>query len=59
MKIHICSYLVLLHVIKTGTGHLIELCIKKLDKGLTFIDNDYKQINFDGLFGVILAEGKY
>lgn len=39
-------------------GGEIKACQEKLDKVLTFILNKYYDINFDGLFGVILAQGK-
>lgn len=34
----------------------IKACQIKLDKVLTFIEDRYYEFNFDGLFGVVLAE---
>lgn len=36
----------------------IKLCQEKLSKVLRFIDENYYEFNFDGLFGIILAQGK-
>lgn len=32
---------------------------EKLSKVLTFVEKRYYQINFDGLLGIVLAQGKY
>lgn len=42
-----------------GHSKEIKASKEKLYEILTFIDEKYYEFNFDGLFGVILAEGKY
>lgn len=38
-------------------NHEITICQEKLHKVLTFITTRYFEFNFDGLFGVVLAQG--
>lgn len=38
-------------------GNFINTCLKKLDKGLNFIEQRFTEFNFDGLFGVVLTQG--
>lgn len=39
-------------------GKEINLCLEKLNRVLSFIEKKHYEFNFDGLFGVVLAQGK-
>lgn len=36
----------------------VEDCLKKLTGLIEFVENKFYEFNFDGLFGIILAQGK-
>lgn len=39
-------------------GYPIQENQEKLDKVLTFVENRYYEFNFDGLLGIVLAQGR-